>query len=58
MRHNQLGLSLDDIKYYVQLGKNIALSPCGNLNYEGVTASGLIWYDFLDKTSVTVGNSK
>ena len=45
-----LGLSLDEIKYYAQLGENTALSPCGSLDYEGVTASGLIWYDFLDKT--------
>lgn len=49
-----LGLSLDDIKYYAQLGENTALSPCGNLDYEGVTASDLIWYDFLNKTSTAV----
>lgn len=49
-----LGLSLDEIKYYAQLGENTALSPCGSLDYEGVTASGLIWYDFLDKTSMAV----
>jgi len=53
-----LDLSLDDIKYYAQLGENTALSPCGSLDYEGVTASGLIWYDFLNKTSMTVKTPK